>query len=119
LYINAFSDIIEGVMDLPIYEFECTCCPSRFELRRGFHDDSPVSCPKCGGRARQRFSSVPIIFKGSGFYVTDTRGGQSYTSSSASSEDSKGSTEAAAAPQPAAAKTDTKEKSKTAGAKKD
>jgi putative FmdB family regulatory protein len=106
-------------MDLPIYEFECTCCPSRFELRRGFHDDTPVSCPKCGGRARQRFSSVPIIFKGSGFYVTDTRGGQSYTSTTGSSEESKSSTETAAAPQPVAAKSETKEKSKPASTKKD
>ncbi len=76
-------------MALPIYEYECTCCPSRFELKRGFHDDSPVSCPKCGGKARKLFSSVPIIFKGSGFYVTDHRGGQNYTSSSAPSEESK------------------------------
>jgi putative FmdB family regulatory protein len=106
-------------MDLPIYEFECTCCPSRFELRRGFHDDTPVSCPKCGGRARQRFSSVPIIFKGSGFYVTDTRGGQSYTSTTGSSEENKSSTETAAAPQPSTAKSETKEKPKAASTKKD
>jgi putative FmdB family regulatory protein len=106
-------------MELPIYEFECTCCPSRFELRRGFHDDSPVSCPKCGGRARQRFTSVPIIFKGSGFYVTDSRGGQSFTSSATPAEDKKSTTEPAAAPQPGAAKSETKAKPKAASAKKD
>jgi len=71
---------------LPIYEFECTCCPSKFELKRGFHDEGAVSCPACGGKARKRFSSVPIIFKGSGFYVTDTRGGQSYTSTASPTE---------------------------------
>jgi len=58
---------------LPIYEYECTCCPSRFELKRSFTDDSPVSCPQCGGKVRRIFSPLPIIFKGSGFYVTDSR----------------------------------------------
>ena len=72
---------------MPIYEFECTCCPSRFELKRGFHEDSPVTCPACGGKARKCFSSVPIIFKGSGFYVTDTRGGSSYTSTPSAADD--------------------------------
>lgn len=72
---------------MPIYEFECTCCPSRFELKRSFHDETPVSCPACGKNAQRRFSSVPIIFKGSGFYVTDHKGSQSYTSTSESSSD--------------------------------
>jgi putative FmdB family regulatory protein len=97
-------------MELPIYEYECTCCPSRFELRRGFHEDTPVSCPRCGGKARQRFSSVPIIFKGSGFYVTDNRGGQSYTSTGSTDESKSTATPAAPAseskesPKPAAVK---------------
>ena len=76
---------------MPIYEFECTCCPSKFELKRGFHEDAPVTCPACGGKARKCFSSVPIIFKGSGFYVTDTRGGSSFTSTP-SAEDGKSTT---------------------------
>lgn len=63
---------------MPIYEYECTCCPSRFELRRSFTDDSPVSCPKCGGKVRRIFSPLPIIFKGSGFYVTDSRSKQGH-----------------------------------------
>ena len=99
-------------MELPIYEYECTCCPSRFELRRGFHEDTPVSCPRCGGKARQRFSSVPIIFKGSGFYVTDTRGGQSYTSTGSNEESKPAAT-------PAAPASESKESPKAAVAKKD
>lgn len=67
---------------MPVYEFECTCCPSRFELKRSFNDEEPVHCPRCGGKARKLFSPVPIIFKGSGFYVTDTRGANSFTSTS-------------------------------------
>ncbi len=90
---------------MPIYEYECTCCPSKFELKRSFHDEGAVNCPNCGGKARKRFSSVPIIFKGSGFYVTDTRGGQSYTSSASPTEEKSGTTEAGTtASEPKAAK---------------
>ena len=74
---------------MPIYEYECTSCPSRFELKQGFHDNDPVCCPRCGAKARRRFSSVPIIFKGSGFYVTDSRSSQSSTLSASSTEDAK------------------------------
>ena len=56
---------------MPVYEYECGKCSCRFELRQGF-DDSPVAvCPQCRGRARRVFVPVPVIFKGSGFYVTD------------------------------------------------
>jgi putative FmdB family regulatory protein len=100
-------------MELPTYDYECTCCPSKFELKRGFHDDSPVSCPKCGGKARKVFSSVPIIFKGSGFYVTDSRGGQSFTSTASPSTESKpNTTETAPVPQPKAEKSEGQTSSK-------
>ncbi|MBI2852341.1 MAG: zinc ribbon domain-containing protein [Chloroflexi bacterium] len=59
---------------MPTYEYECTGCAHRFELRRSFSDTGTVSCPRCGSRAARIFTSVPIIFKGSGFYVTDHRG---------------------------------------------
>ncbi|MFC1940316.1 FmdB family zinc ribbon protein [Chloroflexota bacterium] len=75
---------------MPVYEYECTCCPSRFELKRSFSDDSPVLCPKCGESAVRIFSPVPIIFKGSGFYITDSRGNHGHSSS----EDSTGATKA-------------------------
>ena len=78
---------------MPIYEYECTSCPSRFELKQGFHDNDPVCCPRCGAKARRRFSSVPIIFKGSGFYVTDSRSSQSSTLSANSTEDTKSDSE--------------------------
>ncbi len=57
---------------MPIYEFECKSCSLRFDVRRGFNENSPVSCPRCECEARRVFVPVPIIFKGSGFYVTDT-----------------------------------------------
>jgi putative FmdB family regulatory protein len=74
---------------LPIYEYECTRCPSRFEVKRGFDEDSPVCCPSCGSRARRLFSPVPVIFKGAGFYATDSRGSQSYSSEESRSKETK------------------------------
>jgi len=58
---------------MPIYEYECERCRLRFELRRHFGEDGGTPCPQCGSEARRLFSPVPIIFKGSGFYVTDNR----------------------------------------------
>ncbi len=58
---------------MPIYEFRCGSCSYEFELRRGFGEDSTAPCPQCQGDGRRLFSPVPIIFKGSGFYVTDNR----------------------------------------------
>ncbi len=56
---------------MPTYEYRCTQCFFQFELKRGFKDDSPVSCPKCQGQIQRLFSPVPFILKGSGFYSTD------------------------------------------------
>jgi len=58
---------------MPIYQYACSKCNTNFELRQGFNDDSVAACPKCKGEAKRRFVPVPIIFKGSGFYVTDSR----------------------------------------------
>jgi putative FmdB family regulatory protein len=64
---------------LPIYEYECTRCGHRFELRRSFSEDGSVTCPQCGCDAQRIFSPVPIIFKGSGFYATDNRGNHGHS----------------------------------------
>jgi len=58
---------------MPIYEYECEECRLRFELRRPFSEDGGTACPQCASYARRLFSPVPIIFKGSGFYITDNR----------------------------------------------
>ncbi len=58
---------------MPIYEYECGKCNRRFELKQGFHDKSEAECPYCKEIARRVFHPSPIIFKGSGFYVTDHR----------------------------------------------
>lgn len=58
---------------MPTYDFECVKCHYKFEQKRSFNDDGTADCPRCHGEARRLFSSVPVIFKGSGFYVTDQR----------------------------------------------
>ncbi len=63
---------------MPTYEYECNCCSSRFEKRKSFNETPEACCPTCGGQAERIFTPVPIIFKGSGFYVTDSRGGNSH-----------------------------------------
>lgn len=59
---------------MPIYEYQCEECCARFEVKRRFGEDGGASCPHCKAKARRLFSTPAIIFKGSGFYVTDSRG---------------------------------------------
>ena len=64
---------------MPIYEYECSRCHHRFELRQGFDAEPCNSCPQCQSIARRVLQPVGIVFRGSGFYVTDNRkdgGGQ-------------------------------------------
>ncbi len=58
---------------MPIYEYQCLSCKQRFELKQGYSDKTTVACPVCQGIAHRLFSPVPIVFKGSGFYITDSR----------------------------------------------
>jgi len=58
---------------LPIYEYRCTNCFFKFEVRRGVGENSSAPCPRCQGEGHLVFSPVPIIFKGPGFYTTDNR----------------------------------------------
>lgn len=61
---------------MPIYEYECENCSFRFELRQSFSDCAEAACPKCQRNVKRVFSPVPIVFKGTGFYVTDSRNGE-------------------------------------------
>jgi len=58
---------------LPIYEYECGECQLRFERKQSFDEEPVAMCPQCQGKARRVLHSIPVIFKGSGFYVTDSR----------------------------------------------
>ncbi len=58
---------------MPTYAYACTECDHRFEVVQSFSDDSLTVCPECGGRLRKVFNAVGIVFKGGGFYRTDSR----------------------------------------------
>ena len=58
---------------MPTYQYACTECGHRFEAVQSFSDDALTDCPQCAGRLRKVFNSVGIVFKGSGFYRTDSR----------------------------------------------
>ena len=60
---------------VPTYQYACTACDHRFEAVQSFTDASLTECPECAGHLRKVFSSVGIVFKGSGFYRTDSRNG--------------------------------------------
>src|SRR5687768_11054529 len=62
---------------VPTYQYACTACGHRFDTVQSFSDSSLTDCPECAGRLRKVFSSVGIVFKGSGFYRTDSRSGES------------------------------------------
>lgn len=70
---------------MPTYSYACTECDHRFDEVQAFTDDALTTCPQCAGRLRKLFNSVGVVFKGSGFYRTDSREPQK--SSSASSAD--------------------------------
>jgi putative FmdB family regulatory protein len=59
---------------MPTYDYACTECGDRTEVVRSFSDAPPTTCTVCGGPLRKVFSPVGIVFKGSGFYRTDSRG---------------------------------------------
>ena len=58
---------------MPTYSYACTACEHTFDTVQKFTDASLTDCPECSGRLRKLFSSVGIVFKGSGFYRTDSR----------------------------------------------
>lgn len=58
---------------MPTYAYACTECGHRFDAVQAFTDATLTECPECTGRLRKLFSSVGIVFKGSGFYRTDSR----------------------------------------------
>lgn len=60
---------------MPTYSYACTECDNRFDITQAFTDHSLTVCPVCSGALRKVFSSVGIVFKGSGFYRNDSRAG--------------------------------------------
>jgi len=60
---------------MPLYDYACTKCGQVHEVRHGFDENYDRPCEKCGAPVRRVFNAAPVLFKGSGFYVTDSRKG--------------------------------------------
>ena len=88
---------------MPTYQYACTACDERLEAVQSFTDAPLTECPACGGALRKVFSAVGVVFKGSGFYKTDSRS----TTKSSSSTESSSSSSAESTSTPAA-KTESK-----------
>ena len=72
---------------MPTYQYTCTECGEPLEAVQKFTDAPLTACPACGGRLRKVFSAVGIVFKGSGFYRTDSRNGSSATAPASKDKD--------------------------------
>jgi putative FmdB family regulatory protein len=71
---------------MPTYEYVCRDCGHHLEVVQSFTDDPLQTCQRCQGQLRKVFSAAGIIFKGSGYYVTDTRASARKGAKSASSD---------------------------------
>lgn len=81
---------------MPTYSYACTECDNRFDKVQAFTDDALTTCDQCSGRLRKLFNSVGVVFKGSGFYRTDSReaGKKEKSSTNGSSTSDSGSADA-------------------------
>ncbi|MBO2447175.1 FmdB family transcriptional regulator [Actinomadura barringtoniae] len=78
---------------MPTYQYVCTECGEPLEVVQKFSDDALTECPNCSGKLRKVFSAAGIIFKGSGFYRTDSRGSGKSSSTVGASSSSNGKSE--------------------------
>ena len=72
---------------MPTYQYHCTSCGAELEVRQHFSDPALTVCPTCSGSLRKVFNAVGVVFKGSGFYKTDSRGGSTASVSAAPPKD--------------------------------
>lgn len=84
---------------MPKYSYACRACGHRFDVQQAFSDDALTTCPQCEGSLRKLYGAVGVVFKGSGFYRTDSRssGGSSASGSTDSAGGSSPAKEPAAA----------------------
>ena len=78
---------------MPTYAYKCTGCDHRYETRESFDSPARQACPVCGEIAKRVIFPPPIVFKGSGFYVTDSRKGSSATVTSEAGSSTSGSSD--------------------------
>ncbi|MEK7214248.1 MAG: FmdB family zinc ribbon protein [Chloroflexota bacterium] len=90
---------------MPIYEYRCISCGHMFDVRQGFNDPVEAACPQCRSASQRVIQPVGIVFKGSGWHITDYRKASSaaLNPSGGKPEEGGGSSEASKSAEPAAA----------------
>ena len=73
---------------MPTYQYACTECDHRFDAVQSFSDSALTECPQCSGKLRKLYGAVGVVFKGSGFYRTDSRSSSSAATSAAATKPS-------------------------------
>ncbi|GAA4572847.1 hypothetical protein GCM10023176_36600 [Micromonospora coerulea] len=81
-YVECQPAVPDPEENVPTYQYACTTCGHQLEAVQSFSDEPLTECPACEGRLRKVFNSVGIVFKGSGFYRTDSRSSGADTPSS-------------------------------------
>lgn len=108
---------------MPTYSYACTECGNRFDVVQAFTDDALTTCEQCSGRLRKLFNSVGVVFKGSGFYRTDSRESArsstngSANSGSSSSTDGSSSSDKSGSSEKSSTSSSSSDKSDSAGSK--
>ena len=103
---------------MPTYQYTCTDCGEPVEAVQKFTDDPLSVCAACGGRLRKVFSPVGIVFKGSGFYRTDSRNGSVSASDKSDKKDKQPSESSAKSSEPASGSNGSPEMGRDKAAKK-
>jgi putative FmdB family regulatory protein len=86
-------------MSMPTYEYACRDCSQHLEVVQSFRDEPLTACPTCSGRLRKVYAATGIIFKGSGYYSTDSRAAAAAKADKPKGEAKDGAAEKTAAPE--------------------
>jgi putative FmdB family regulatory protein len=100
---------------VPTYQYACTACGHQLEAVQSFSDEPLTECPACEGKLRKLYSAVGIVFKGSGFYRTDSRSSPTSPSTTGSSDGGEATKTASESKPAEGAKSDKKPAGSTTG----
>ncbi len=90
---------------MPLYDYQCATCKEITEVRHGFDEVYGEACPTCGGKLVRLFNPASIVFKGSGFYITDSRKATENAASAKAKNEAKADAPKSDAPKSDTAKT--------------
>jgi putative FmdB family regulatory protein len=99
---------------MPTYSYRCTQCDHRFDIVQKFSDAPVTACPECGAPVKKIFHAAGVVFKGSGWYITDSRGSTSSSTTTSSKPDSASTSDSGAGTKTETASTESAAKAEPA-----